>query len=105
MLVGTFYLSTVTTTVTPAEITLAQGRGERDPRSIATGELTEVSAAAFTWPQCFGLDRLRQAGDTRLAVRAGPTLRLTLRSNEHVLVSVQDTAAAINLLPESVRRT
>lgn len=101
---ATYYLSTVTVTVTPREITLAQGRGERDPRSLWTGEITEVSAEAFTWLQCFGIERGHHGGDTRLAVRAGPTLRLTLRSEERVLVSVRDTAAAIALLPESVRR-
>lgn len=93
------YLAPVRVEVTEREVDLAQGRGGPDPRSIRTSDIADARAEQLTWPQCFGIG-LPEEGtrDTRLTVRAGPTLRLTLNDGEVVRMSVADPNAALAAL-------
>lgn len=92
------YLSTVTLTVTAGNVTLGQGRGEHEPRSVNAGEISERSCAELTWAQCFGVGMPTAWRTTRLSVRPGPTLCLSLRDGELIRISTPDPAAALRAL-------
>lgn len=92
------YLSTVTLTVVAGRVTVGQGRGEREPRSINASEIVERSSTVLGWAQCFGIGAPNATRNTRLSVRPGPTLCLTLRDGEHIRISTPDPAAALEVL-------
>lgn len=92
------YLSTVQLTVVAGRVNIGQGRGEREPRSISANEIVERSSALLSWAQCFGIGAPSAPRTTRLSVRPGPTLCLTLRDGESIRISTPDPAAALRVL-------
>lgn len=93
-----YYLSPVTLTVTTQRVEIAQGRGDKHPTSWHYSEIADGTAENLTWAQCFGVGSRNEADSTRLAVRQGPTLRLTLTDGREVLVSTPDPQAALAVL-------
>ena len=95
------YLATITFSVQGRRITIAQGRGEREPRIVHAAEIREQVRRDLTWPQAFGLGLESDDRTTRLTVRAGPTLFLTLTDGEQIRISVTDPEAALAAIDEA----
>ncbi len=98
-----YYLAPVSLSVTPQRVEIGQGRGDKNPTSLHSSEIADGAAAELTWAQCFGLGPRTEPGSTRLAVRQGPALRLTLTDGREVLVSTPDPQAALAVLQATPR--
>lgn len=92
------YLATVTITIDTKRITIGQGRGEREPRVLYVGEVIEHEVRNLSWPQCFGFGIEADDRTTRLTVRGGSTLFLTLVNGEQLRISARNAAAAGQVL-------
>jgi hypothetical protein len=93
-----WYLAVVRLAVKPGDLTIAQGRGDRHPREIHRSEVARAEVATLTWSACFGIGVPAHWRTTRLSVRPGPTLVLTLTDDELVRISTPDPATAIEVL-------
>lgn len=93
-----YYLATLTVTVDPKHLAISQGRGDKDERVVYIDDITALEARTLTWSQCFGFGIDSDEGTTRMTVRSGPALFVTLVGGEQLRVSTSDPAAAIAAL-------
>lgn len=98
------YLATVSLTIDAKRITIGQGRGEREPRVLYVSEVIAHEVRKLTWLQCFGIGIEADDRTTRLTVRPGPTLFLTLVDGEQIRISTADPAAAGQVLDATRER-
>jgi hypothetical protein len=88
------HLATVRLCVSTDRILLGQGPWRRPARVIDAADILECSANSLGRAQIFGVGVPFHRRTTRLTVRPGPTLCLTVRGGEYVRVSTSDPAAA-----------
>jgi hypothetical protein len=92
------HLATVRLCVSADRILLGQGPWRRPARVIDAADVLECSVSSLGWAQIFGFGVPFRQRTTRLTVRPGPTLCLTVCGGEHVRVSTPDPAAAREIL-------
>ena len=61
------------------QILLGQGPWGHPARSVAASEVVDATSTSLSWAQVFGIGVRFHRRTTRLTVRPGPTLCLTLR--------------------------
>lgn len=91
------YLSTVRLIVGTDRVLIGYGIWGR-ARAIAASDVLDCRSTTLGWAQVFGIGVPFHYRTTRLTVRPGPTLCLTLRGGEHVRVSTPDPDAAQRIL-------
>lgn len=96
-----YLLSGVSLAIGHARITIGQGRWEREPRIVHASEVRQMEGRDLTWLQCFGVGIEDDEKTTRLSVRPGPTLILTLYDGEQIRISTPDPATAMDLIDEA----
>ena len=69
------------------------------PVQVAASEVVDAASTTLSWAQVFGIGVRFHRRTTRLTVRPGPTLCLTLRSGERIRISTPDPESARRLLP------
>lgn len=93
------YLAPVSVSVESQRVTIWQGRRERDPLVVYVAEVREAGLRNVTWAQCLGFGGVESDDrTTRLAVRPGVTLVLTIFDGSRILVSVTDGPAALRAI-------
>ena len=92
------FVSTVRLVVGNGRVVLGQGPFACPSRTIPTADVVSATAVHLSWAQVFGIGVPFHFRTTRLTVRPGPTLCLTLASGEEVRVSTRDPAQAIAVL-------
>lgn len=93
-----FYLAVVAIEIDGKRITISQGRGEREPRVVYIAEVASHEVHDLSWPQCFGIGIDADDRTTRLTVRPGATLFLTLIDGEQLRISASGVDTAVQVL-------
>ncbi len=91
------YLSTVRLIVGNDRVLIGYGVWGR-ARAIAASDVLDCRSTTLGWAQVFGIGVAFHKRTTRLTIRPGPTLCLTLRDGEHVRISTPDPDAAQRIL-------
>lgn len=91
-------LATVRLMVSPEYVRVSQGPWGRPGRVIPAAAVRDVRAGQFTFLRTFGIGVKFHWKMTRLTVRPGPALELTLSDGECIRVSTPDPVAAALLL-------
>lgn len=98
MVVATgLYLSTVRLIIGADRVLIGQGLWGR-ARAIAASDVLDCRSTTLGWAQVFGIGVPFHQRTTRLTIRPGPTLCLTLRDGEHVRISTPDPDTAQRIL-------
>jgi hypothetical protein len=92
------HLCAVRLTVGRDRLLLGQGPWGRPARVIAATSVWDARGVTLGWSQIFGLGMPFHWRASRLTIRPGPTLCLTLRSGEHIQISTPDPGAARRVL-------
>jgi hypothetical protein len=90
--------ATVRLSVTPDRILLGQGPWRRPARVLDAADVLESSVSSLGRAQIFGVGMPFHRRTTRLTVRPGRTLCLTMRGGEYIRVSTPDPEAARQIL-------
>jgi hypothetical protein len=91
-------VSTVRLVVGPERIVLGWGPLAWPRRSVPSASVVEVATEDLSAAQVFGLGVPWRRRMTRLIVRPGPTLALTLSSGECIRISTPDPPAAARVI-------
>jgi hypothetical protein len=98
------YLGTVRLAVGRGYLVLGRGpfgsRGRRIPLALVTDARAESLSAA----QVYGLGMPWHWRTTRMTIRRGPALALTLASGEHITISTADPRAAVAIIRDADQR-
>jgi hypothetical protein len=92
------YLTTVRLAVGTERIVLGQGPWPRSGRVIPTAHIAEAHAENLTLGQVFGIGIAWQERTTRMTVRPGPALVLSLSNGECIRISTRDPDAAVAVI-------
>lgn len=92
------YLTTVRLAVGAERIVLGQGPWPRSGRVIPTSLITDAHTENLTLGQVFGFGIAWHARTTRMTVRPGPALALSLRTGEYIRISTRDPDAAVAVI-------
>jgi hypothetical protein len=92
------HVATVRLCVSADRILLGQGPWHHPARVIDAADVLECSVSTLGWAQIFGVGVPFHRRTTRLTVRPGPTLCLTVRGGEYVRVSTPDPDTARQIL-------
>jgi hypothetical protein len=92
------YLTTVRLAVGAERIVLGQGPWPRSGRVIPTSLVAEAHAESLTLGQVFGFGIAWHSRTTRMTVRPGPALALSLRTGEYIRISTRDPDAAVAVI-------
>lgn len=101
------YLAPVSVVVDRLGVAIAQGRGERDPRVVHPSEIRAAEVREMSLRDTIASSLGFVADDdsglrtTRLVVRPGPALVITLNDGELIQLSVTDAAAALRAVQAS----
>jgi hypothetical protein len=99
------YLSVLRLIVTGERVIIAGGHGGTRPRVIDAADIAATATTQLGWAQIFGIGLPVHRRCTRLAVRPGPTLGLTLRDGEVIYLSTADPDAARAVLAGTGKET
>jgi hypothetical protein len=92
------HLGTVRLAVDGQRVLLGPSLFRRRPRVIDAASVVESHSASLGWAQVFGIGAPLTWKTTRLTIRPGPTLCLTLRDGERIRISTRDPDAAQGIL-------
>jgi hypothetical protein len=92
------YLTTVRLAIGAERIVLGQGPWPRSGRVIPTSLVAEAHAENLTLGQVFGFGIAWHSRATRMTVRPGPALALSLRTGEYIRISTRDPDAAVAVI-------
>jgi phosphotransferase system glucose/maltose/N-acetylglucosamine-specific IIC component len=98
VLITGVHLSIVRLSIGAGNVVIGQGPWNRRARVIPADVVLSATSEDLRWPQVFGVGVAFHRKTTRLTVRPGPTLSLSLQGNEHLRISTQDPDAARALL-------
>jgi hypothetical protein len=98
VLVTAAYLASVRVTVGAGRVILGQGPLPWPTRVIPVSLIADARAENLTSGQVFGIGVPWHRRTTRMTVRPGPTLVLSLRTGEWVRVSTRDPGAAVAII-------
>lgn len=97
--VSAVHVATVRLSVGSGRVVLGQGPWPTRGRVIDAGSVLAAEHLNLSRAQVFGIPMPRHRRTTRMSIRPGPTLALTLRDGEHIVISTPDPDTAIRLLP------
>ena len=95
---ATYFVASMTVSIDSAHLVVAQGRRDNDERIIPIDDITAVEPRVLTWQEAFGIGIESDDLTTRLTLRAGPALFVSLISGEEVRLSTGDPHAAMAAL-------
>ncbi|MDQ2797572.1 MAG: hypothetical protein M3Y06_10475 [Actinomycetota bacterium] len=97
-----YYLAPLTVSIDARHLVISQGRGDKHERIVPVDDITVVEVRTLTWQQTFGIGIESDDLTTRLTVRAGPALFVSLISGEEVRLSATDPDDAVAALARPV---
>ncbi|MGI8679731.1 MAG: hypothetical protein ACR2LX_13820 [Jatrophihabitans sp.] len=93
-----YYLAPLTVSIDARHLVISQGRTDKEERIIPVDDITAVETRTVTWQQAFGFGIESDDLTSRLTVRPGPALFVSLISGEQLRLSAADPQAAIAAL-------
>ena len=96
--VSGIYLATVRLAIGAGRIVLGQGPWPRSGRVIPASLVAEAHTESLTLSQVFGFGLAWHPRTTRMTVRPGPALALSLSTGEYIRISTRDPDTAVAVI-------